>query len=239
MKCLDLTLPTPAENLACDEALLDWCEETGGEEVLRFWEPVGYFVVVGYANKVATEVNLATCAADGVPIWRRCSGGGTVLQGPGCLNYSVILRVEEGGPLRTITGANRFILGRNRDALTAVLGAQVTVQGHTDLTLGDLKFSGNSQRRRRRFLLFHGTFLLGLNLALVERYLSMPSKEPGYRQNRPHSGFLTNLALSADAVKAALRSAWDAKEPQPVIPSEQIAALVREKYTSREWNFRS
>ena len=37
MKQLDLTLPSPAENLACDEALLDWCEENGGEEILRFW----------------------------------------------------------------------------------------------------------------------------------------------------------------------------------------------------------
>ena len=27
MKYLDLTLSTPAENLACDEALLDFCEE--------------------------------------------------------------------------------------------------------------------------------------------------------------------------------------------------------------------
>jgi hypothetical protein len=24
---LDLTLPTPQQKLACDEALLDWCEE--------------------------------------------------------------------------------------------------------------------------------------------------------------------------------------------------------------------
>ena len=38
MKCLDLTLDTPAENLACDEALLDLCE-TGGEEVLlEYWD---------------------------------------------------------------------------------------------------------------------------------------------------------------------------------------------------------
>jgi hypothetical protein len=61
-KHLDLTLPSPAENLACDEALLDWCEENGGEEILRFWESPETFVVVGYANKVATEVNVSGCA---------------------------------------------------------------------------------------------------------------------------------------------------------------------------------
>ena len=39
MKLLDLTLPSPAENLTCDEALLDASEENGREEILRFWEP--------------------------------------------------------------------------------------------------------------------------------------------------------------------------------------------------------
>ena len=43
MKLLDLTLPSPAENLACDEALLDWCENGEGEEVLRFWESARTF----------------------------------------------------------------------------------------------------------------------------------------------------------------------------------------------------
>ena len=99
MKLLDLTLPSPAENLACDEALLDACDENGGEEILRFWEAREPFVVVGYANKVATEVNLDACAAKKLPVFRRCSGGGTVLQGPGCLNYALILRITDDGPL--------------------------------------------------------------------------------------------------------------------------------------------
>jgi len=62
MKHLDLTLATPAENLACDEALLDWCEEGHrADEILRFWEAKEYFVVIGYANKAATEANLSAC----------------------------------------------------------------------------------------------------------------------------------------------------------------------------------
>src|ERR1035441_6566637 len=87
VKCLDLTLPTPAANLACDEALLDACEEQGGGEVLRFWEPRDYFVVVGVSNHVAREVNRPACQRENLGVYRRCSGGGAVLQGPGCLNY--------------------------------------------------------------------------------------------------------------------------------------------------------
>src|SRR2546425_2938209 len=121
MTLLDLTLPTPAENLACDEALLDAAESGSGGEVLRFWESPEYFVVVGYANKVATEVNVAACEARGIPILRRCSGGGTVVQGPGCLNYALVLRITEESATRTISAANQFIMERNRDAVETLL----------------------------------------------------------------------------------------------------------------------
>jgi lipoate-protein ligase A len=109
MNHLDLTLSTPAENLACDEALLEEAEALGGE-VLRFWESPVHFVVLGYANKAREEVDIEACRTRCVPILRRCSGGGTVLQGPGCLNYSVILRIEAAPELQSITETNRFVM---------------------------------------------------------------------------------------------------------------------------------
>src|SRR5688572_18481289 len=102
MKCLDLTLSSPAENLACDEALLDFCEAGAAPGIVRCWGPPEYFVVVGYANQVAIEVNLPACRDAGVPILRRWTGGGTVLQGPGCLNYSLILQIAQHEALQSI-----------------------------------------------------------------------------------------------------------------------------------------
>ena len=241
MKYLDLTLPTPAENLACDEVLLDIAEHGIGGEVLRFWESREHFIVVGYANKVAAEVNVAACEAHSIPVLRRCSGGGTVLQGPGCLNYALILKTEAGGPLRNIAAANRFIMERNRDAIASALRiphSALAVYGHTDLVIGDRKFAGNSQRRRRHFLLFHGSLLLQLDLSLVEALLRMPSKQPEYRQGRSHREFLTNVNLSADKVKTALRKAWNADRPLKTLTVEGISALAREKYATREWNYK-
>jgi lipoate-protein ligase A len=246
MKLLDLTLPWPVENLAGDEALLDAAEAGAGDEVLRFWESREFFVVVGYANKVAAEVNVAACETHGIPILRRCSGGGTVLQGPGCLNYTLVLRITADGPLHSIGIANQFIMRQNRAALQSLFsrpqtpdsGPQIAVRGHTDLTVGDRKFSGNSQRRRRHFLLFHGTFLLNFDLALVSELLPMPSKQPDYREHRTHDRFLTNLNVSADKVKLAMRQAWQAEEPLKKPPLEKITALAREKYATREWNFK-
>lgn len=236
--CLDLTLPTPAENLACDEALLEERvgQGPGGEGVLRFWESAVPFVVLGFANRLAEEVVEERCEAAGVPVLRRCSGGGTVLQGPGCLSYSLVLPIDESGPLATITGANRFIMDRQARALSAGLGESVTVEGHTDLALRGRKFSGNAQRRRRDWLLFHGTFLLGLDSALMAACLRAPPRQPEYRAGRSHEEFVTRLTLSAAAVKEALRREWGGTEALPSWPADRVAALVAEKYGRPEWH---
>jgi len=244
MKHLDLTLPAPAENLAGDEALLDWCEEDAGEEVLRFWESSQPFVVVGYANKVANEVNLAACETRGIPVLRRCTGGGTVVQGPGCLNYALVLRITADGSTRSISTANQFIMERNRCAVARAasnLGlppSAFRVQGHTDLTLDGLKFSGNAQRRRRQFLLFHGTLLLDFNLALVSELLRLPTLQPEYRAQRSHENFVTQLPVSRDRAKAALTQAWQADAPLSDPVRRRTAALVAGKYSRPEWNLK-
>jgi lipoate---protein ligase len=238
MKLLDLTLPSPAENLACDEALLDWREENDGEEILHFWESPETFVVVGYANKITTEVNVKNCRANQIPIFRRCSGGGTVLQGAGCLNYALILKIAENSPLASISSANKFIMEKNRAIIENLLKQSVEVRGHTDLAIDGLKFSGNSQRRKKIFLLFHGTFLLNFSLALVSEFLWMPSQQPDYRQSRSHGKFLTNLNLSAEKVKAALKKSWNAIEELKVFPKSEIQKIVAKKYSTDEWNWK-
>jgi lipoate-protein ligase A len=231
--------------------LLNW-GENGGGEVLRFWEPREHFIVVGYANKVAAEVNVAVCAAGDVPVFRRCSGGGAVLQGPGCLNYTLILQIAAQPLLANISGANKFIMERNRAAMESEVRSrqsevEIAVRGHTDLALvprhsspvTPRKFSGNSQRRHKRALLFHGTFLLGLDLSLLNKLLRMPSWQPDYRNHRGHLDFLTNLNLSAAQLKSALSKVWNATEKSHAFPEPETQKLVAEKYSTAKWNFKS
>jgi lipoate-protein ligase A len=254
MQRLDLNLATPAEQLAADEALLDWCEAGHDGETLLFWVPRETFVVVGYANKVATEVNVAACEQKNIPIFRRCSGGGTVVQMTGGLNYSLILRIEENSPTRNISSANQFIMEKNRVAIEGAFPKseirnpkpEISVCGHTDLTLANRhpppvasrKFAGNSQRRRKNFLLFHGTLLLNCDLKLIGELLLMPSLQPDYRDHRQHSDFVTNLNLPGEQVKAALAREWNANEELTNPPLEEMEKLAREKYSMREWNFK-
>ena len=256
MKYLDLTFPTPEENLACDEALLE-CGDAGGPEVLRFWTPRHHCVVVGYSNSVEREVHVEACRKRNVPILRRCTGGGTVLQGPGCLNFSLILRMDSHPALQTVIGTNRFVMERNRAALENLLvrsnrhgealfskseignrKSEISVRGHTDLARGDRKFSGNAQRRRHRAVLFHGTILLNLDLSLVGELLPMPSKHPDYRHNRDHAEFLMNLGMPEQEMKDVLRRSWKAAEVLKVVPVAEIRKLADQKYATEAWNLK-
>ena len=234
MRLLDLSFESPAENLACDEALLEELDEGIGTPTLRFWESPVHFVVLGYSNRIDAEVNRAECARRGIPILRRSSGGGTVLQGPGCLNYNLTLPIAD--ETASITATNNFVMQRHRDAMTALLGREVQIQGCTDLTIGPRKFSGNAQRRKSRALVFHGCFLLNFDLEVIEAALSHPPKEPEYRGRRSHRDFLTNLEIPSEEVKRVLIKVWSAIEAVSAPRRIRIEVLVTQRYGNRDWN---
>lgn len=236
MDYLDLTLPTPEANLALDEALLLEAEAGRADEVLRSWELPNHAVVLGSSCRLAADVDEATCAADGVPVLRRSSGGGTVLLGPGCLAYSLVLAMEQ-PPLRDVTHSYLYILERIGRALTDD-ERTVIPAGTSDLALGDTKVSGNSQRRLRTHVLHHGTVLYNFEIAHIGRYLKPPERQPAYRRGRNHEGFVSNLPLSAAQIKERLRQAWSAHQDRPDWPRAAVERLVREKYANPAWTRR-
>jgi lipoate---protein ligase len=236
MRCLDLTLPTPAENLALDEALLEEAEAGQGlSETLRFWEPAGPMVVVGRSSKVSAEVHLPACRELGVPVLRRVSGGAAVVAGPGCLMYGLVLSFRLRPELRSIDRAHQFVLSKLAAAVERFVPG-VRCRGTSDLTLGDRKVSGNSVRVRREHLLYHGTLLCGFPLEWIGRLLAMPPRQPDYRAARPHEAFVTNLPVSADDLRQAISAVWDANESRRDWPIQRTAELVAGKYGQAEWN---
>lgn len=232
MVYLDHALEHPAYDLALDEALLLTAEAGKSGEVLRVWERPSPAVVLGAGGKLSEEVNEAACIADNVPILRRSSGGGTVLLGPGCLCYSLVLRYDRSAELSQVRSSFRFILGRVVNAL-GVEGA--TVSGISDLALDGLKFSGNSQQRKRDYLLHHGTVLYDLDLSRITRYLPVPPRQPDYRQGRAHDDFVQNVPLDAQLVRRRLRAVWGAVDVCQQPPLELAHMLARDRYSLAEW----
>lgn len=247
MRRLDLSLPTPAENLALDEALLDWAEQEGPEwEFLRLWESPEPMVVVGRSSRVELEVDVAACRERGIPILRRSSGGAAIVAGPGCLMYAVVLSSQLRPELRDIGRAHCDILGRLASAIRPHFAptTQIVQAGTSDLVLVEnsvgvaipRKFSGNSLRAKRTHLLYHGTLLYDFDLALLETCLKLPPRQPEYRHARPHRDFVTNLPLNRDVLIQAVHAAWPTSMEFDNWPPERVAKLVAERFSRDDWN---
>ncbi len=197
---LDIALGSPAENLRLDEELL-----AEGRGVLRIWETERECVVLGQSGKPERDVHLDACRNSGVPVLRRCSGGGAVLLGPGCLNYSLVLPLAWNPKWRDVRYSLEWAMTRMQRALAVPALRSV---GTCDLALDQRKVSGNAQRRTHSSILHHGTLLYSFDATRPERFLGPPLSEPRYRAGRAHRDFLGNLPLTADEIKRRLASAW-------------------------------
>jgi len=236
VKLLALTLPSPEENVALDEALLDAAE--AGElddDILRLWEPATYMVVVGRSSRVAEEVDVAACEAACVPVLRRVSGGAAIVAGPGCLMYGLVLRYDGREHLRMLDQAHSHVLSAVAGALAPIVQG-IEHLGTCDLVINNRKFSGNSVRCKRDHLLYHGTLLYDFDLSLTERLLRMPPRQPDYRASRPHEEFVTNLGLAGADLKQALIDGMEAHQPLADWPRERTQKLVAERYSLAAWN---
>ena len=236
MRLIHYSHPDPATNLALEEVLLDEVEQVRQPDTLRFWESPVPFVVLGTAQVLAEEVNEAHCLADGVPIMRRCTAGGCVLQGPGSFNYALFLTYESFPEVASLHASYRFILGKVCAAL-ATLGIEASHQGISDIAIGGLKVSGNAQRRRRRALLHHGTLLYRADADAISRYIREPADRPDYRGLRTHSEFVTSLNTQPEPLAQALSTTCGPVETSTITPDEMSRAddLAREKYSQDHW----
>jgi lipoate-protein ligase A len=199
VRLLTISPESAAENLALDESLLG-----RKEEALRFWECARPVVVMGRAGRMEEQVCAEVCRADGIEVLRRSSGGGAVLLGPGCLNYSLVLSLDARPGWRNVGRSVREIVSRIAEALGAA------ICGPSDLIWRGRKVSGNSQRRTPDTILHHGTLLYRFDAELAARYLLEPTRAPVYRRGRPHTEFLGNLPHSALEIQRRVADIWGA-----------------------------
>ena len=239
MLSLDLTLPTPQENIALDEAILEAAE--AGEiqnEVVRIWCPDTPIVVLGRSSKHEQEVNLGYCESQQIPVIRRCSGGATILTAADCLMYAVLLRKNSRRELQNLDTTHDFVIERIRRAIENC-GVETQMQGTCDVTIDNRKVSGNALRYKRQWLIYHGTLICqGMDLSLISNCLGTPARQPDYRNGREHENFLAAMPVSTEQLKSALFDVWQANEKLFPWPEQLTQKLASEKYLLDSWNFR-
>jgi len=239
---LDLTLENPLANIALDEAMLEVAEaSTEHPEILRLWQPASPLVVIGRSSPWSTEVEHSFCQEHQIPVVRRCSGGQSIVTGPGCLMYAVLLDYRLRPELRLLDRAHHFVMSKMQDAVKT-LGIDAEISGTSDLTVGGQKVSGNALRCKRNWFVYHGTMICDLDIDLIANCLGKPIRQPEYRQQRDHRSFLTQLDASVDNLMEAIAGTWSASlEATPDISrleklKEQCDRLVQNKYSTDQWN---
>lgn len=231
----DITLPTLEENLALDEALLSAVDTEPQFACLRFWQPADYSVVLGRSNRSETEVAIDDCQAQGIGVFRRASGGGAVLIGPGCLCYSLVLPISELHRSLGVARVTKELMGRTANGLR-LFCPEIQVSGTSDLALSDLKFSGNAQRWLRHAFIHHGTVLYSFDVSCVERTLRHPTREPDYRNSRRHREFITNLPIDPLVLRSCMSESWNAIPTDvPAAVVETASRVAASRYSSADW----
>ncbi|MFQ5832422.1 MAG: biotin/lipoate A/B protein ligase family protein [Candidatus Thorarchaeota archaeon] len=164
----------PEWNIALDEAILRGVIDHGSPNTIRIWQN-SKSVIMGRSQDVRAEVNTELCNELGIPIIRRCSGGGTVYMDLGNYNYSI------NADTRTIIGVNsipditRFLCSAIIDLLSQ-LGCKPRFVPPSSVFIEDWKVSGSAQYYLYEGILHHGTLLIDSDLDMMHRVLN-PNSE--------------------------------------------------------------
>ena len=180
--------PSVEMNLAVDEQLAQ-CAGRTGRRILRLWWGSHPTVVLGCGDKPETALSVEECERRGIGWVKRITGGGTVLQTPGVFNYSYT--APDHGRMdmqRMFERGAELVVGT-----LAEFGVSAQQRGISDVTVGNLKISGNAQARKWKSVLLHGTIMMEMDYDLVEAVLKHPYREPDYRKGRSHRDFLISL----------------------------------------------
>lgn len=183
------------------------------------WQPDSTVVVIGYAQVAEREVDVAQCRLSGVPIIRRCGGGGAVVLMPGVLCITLAFNSRQ-------SASPSFFFHRINDFISERLAAAFNIRGihragSSDLAIGDKKILGCSIYKSRQNWLYQGSLLVNPDLHLIELFLRHPSKEPDYRQSRSHHEFITGLQSCGYSLTIA-----ELEQRLGIDCQEKLAALI-------------
>ena len=221
----DISFQLPEENILFDEVLLHMADKHQAGECLRFWESPVPFIVLGRASKEHKDLNWDNIEKKCIPVLRRSSGGGTVVQGGGCLNYAVVLSKKREG-LSGIKSSYQIILGKIIETLIG-LGIDAQFFPLSDIAISGTrrKFSGNAQRRGREHILQHGSILYDFPLDKISQYLLMPKDIPEYRKSRSHLDFVCNAAIDRKRFKDILAQKFAIQKVNNILNQDERIVL--------------
>lgn len=220
---VDTGLLGAAENMAWDRALLEAREAGEIGNTLRFLRFTSC-ALVGHHQSVEQELDEDYCAACGIDVQRRLTGGGALYSDPGQLGWELFLSRNALG-----TPDMGEIARRICEAAAAGirrLGVDARFRPRNDIEVGGRKISGTGGRFEGRALMYQGTLLLDFDGEKMLRVLRIPAEKlrdkavASVRERVASLKELLGEAPGLERAKAALAGAFGEAFGVELAPAE-------------------
>lgn len=236
-------------NMGLDEAILDSVAAGEALPTLRLygWAPPA--ISVGYFQGILDEVDIETCARQGVDLVRRITGGGAVFHDKE-LTYSLVL--PEGHPLAPSSIQDSYrLLCSGIVAGLEDMGVAAEFAPINDIVSAGKKISGNAQTRKKGCLLQHGTILLAVDIEKMFGLLKVPKEKALGKMIADVKARVSSLSeilrseISFEETVSAMQTGFSRAlgldaQAAAALPEEIAKAkrLAGEKFSSRDWVFK-
>ncbi len=229
-------LTDPYHNLALEAVLLRRVQP--GECILYLWRNQRT-VVIGRNQNAENECRIQALEQEGGHLARRLSGGGAVYHDLGNLNFTFLT-----------PSASYDVAQQTAVILRAVqqVGIRAEKTGRNDLTVDGRKFSGHAYYHTAGKSYHHGTLMVDVDKAPLERYLNVSTlklRAKGVPSVRSRVANLVEFApaLTTASLSDALTDAFGAVYGLPVQPLEESSldaaeiAAEQERFASPAWKY--
>ncbi len=237
-----------AAGLAFDEAMMLHHGRGGSPRTaaaLRLYTYRAHCALVGRYQSLEDEIDLDYCAAHGVEVGRRPTGGGAIIMGPGQLGVAITAAASpEETPRQAL---RRYAAGVV--AGLGELGIEARFRSKNDLEVEDRKIAGlGLYLDARGAVLFHSSVLVDLDVPLMLRVLRIPGAKVSDKAVARVEDRVTTVSrelgqpLTAGEIREAFAAGLSrhfAVELRPGALDEaeeqRYRELERDRYGARAW----
>lgn len=245
-RLLDTGTLGAAENIAIDSALLDQRASGAGPDTIRFLKFAPAAALVGFHQSVDQEVRGSYCAARGIDVNRRVTGGGAVFFDASQIGWEVIATrqaIDCGPTMADLTETVCRAAARGLE----LLGIPARYRPRNDIEVAGRKISGTGGAREGDAFLFQGTLLVDFDIETMLRALRVPTEKLTRHEIESAGERVTCIRRCLAAmptqseIKAALARGFSEGlgirlVPGGLLPGEErLAASRREYYSSSDW----